>query len=321
MENLQHLLSGDAWERFVTVAQLSREDAGVLYEDLNQLKRLMAVEDEDKDQLRREVVLKEFPQVGQELEECIGKLHALADSVDKVHRRCTISNVVSSSVGAVSGILTIAGLSLAPVTAGASLALAATGAGLGAAAVVTGVSTSIVEIAKNKSAKATASHLVSDAINNNDELVIERLCHSAPRIASLVKCIQSMHKIVKNARAYKLAKASPLLMSKAKVFMTTGEISIQSSKRVQKAFSGTALAMSKGARVFGLVTASAFLLADVYTIVKESKHLLEGSKAELAEELREQALGLERRLKELRRLHGNLQDVMYCKDVVSEKCG
>ncbi|XP_045688522.1 apolipoprotein L3-like, partial [Phyllostomus hastatus] len=324
IENLQHMLSGEAWERFVAAAKLPREEADALYEDLNLLKELMAMKDKDKpsqDQLFREMVLKEFPQVEQELEERIGKLHALADSVDEVHRDCTISNVVASSTGAVSGILTIAGLSLAPVTAGASLVLAATGAGLGAAAAITSVSTSIVEISKNKSAKAKASHLLSDAINNN-ELVIECLRHSAPRIASLSKCIESVQKIVKNVRAFKVAKARPLLAAQAKDFMTAGNISIRSSRRVQKAFGGTALAMTKGARVFGLVTASAFLLADVYTIVKDSIHLHEGPKTELAEQLREQAQGLERMLKGIKGIHKILQDFMCCKDDVHklEKC-
>ncbi|XP_035872952.1 apolipoprotein L2-like [Phyllostomus discolor] len=293
-----------------------RGEADALYEDLNLLKGLMAVKDKDKpsqDELFREMVLKEFPQVEQELEERIRKLYELADSVDKVHRRCTISNVVSSSTGIVSGILTIAGLSLAPLTAGASLVFAATGAGLGVASAVTSVSTSIVEISKNESAKATASHLVSDAMGN-DDMVIECLRHSAPRIASLSKCIQSVQKIVKNVRAFKVAKARPLLAVKAKDFMTAGSMSIRSSRRVQKAFGGSTLAMTKGAKVFGLVTASAFLLVDVYTVVKESVHLYEGPKAELAEQLREQAQALERRLKGLRGFHKILQDVMCSKD-------
>lgn len=80
-----------------------------------------------------------------ELEESIAKLRELADKIDKVHRSCTISSVVANSAGAVSGVLTVLGLALAPMTAGISLGLSATGLGLGAAAAVTSVSTSIVE--------------------------------------------------------------------------------------------------------------------------------------------------------------------------------
>ncbi|XP_045691205.1 apolipoprotein L3-like [Phyllostomus hastatus] len=134
IEKLRCLLSAEAWQRFVAAASVPREEADVLYEELNQLKRLMAAEDEQMlsdEQRHRGMFLKKFPLVEQEIEECIAQLHALADNVDKVHRDCSISNVVARSTGAVSGTLTIVGLSLGPMTAGASLVLAATGAGLG----------------------------------------------------------------------------------------------------------------------------------------------------------------------------------------------
>ena len=89
--------------------------------------------------------MKEFPQVKQELKEKIKKLHALADNVDKVHRDCTISNVVASSTSIASGTLSILGLVLAPFMVGLSLGLSATGIGLGAASAVTGISTMVME--------------------------------------------------------------------------------------------------------------------------------------------------------------------------------
>ncbi|KAM5333879.1 apolipoprotein L2-like [Glossophaga mutica] len=329
IEKLQHLLSGEAWETFVAAAKLPRDEAQALYKDLILLKGLMAMEDKDllsNDQLLREVVLKEFPRVEQKLEKHIAQLYALADKVDKVHKCCTISNVVAYSTSAVSGIMTIAGLSLAPVTAGASLVLTATGSGMGAAAFVTRVSTHIVEYATNKSAKATASHLLSTAIN--EETVVEEIAsYSAPLIVSLVeKCEESLKDIVKNVHAYKLVKANPLLAAEAKVFITSGNITAQSRKQVQKAFGGTVLAMSKGSRMLSLVTVSIFLLVDVNSLVKELKHLHDGAKARSAEELRQQARGLERRLRGLTRIHKILQDFLGCKDDVSrsvhklEKC-
>ena len=124
----------------------------------------MAVEHQvtlQKDQLDRKGFLNRFPRVKWELEELIGKLHALTNKVDKVHRDRTISKIVANSTGAVSGVLTILGLALAPMTAGASLALSATGLGLGAAAAVTSVSTSIVELVSTLSAKPEVSRLMS----------------------------------------------------------------------------------------------------------------------------------------------------------------
>lgn len=310
-EKLQHLLSGEAWERFVAGAKLSRDEADALYADLSELETLMAMEDKDMpsaDQLHGESFLKQFPQVKQDLEERIGKLCALADEVDKVHRDCNISKVAASSTGVVSGILTIVGLSLAPVTAGVSLVLSATGMGLGAAAAVTGVTASIVEYSKNASAKAEASRLLSTG-SDTEKVVEEVLRRSTPKIASLAqKCFQSLQVIVKNARAFKLAKSNPVLAAKAARFLRTGAISARSGKQVQKAFGGTALAMSKGARVFGAATAGIFLLMDVVDLVKGSVHLHKGSKAQSAEELRQQAQELERKLEELTCIHERLQE-------------
>ncbi|XP_054574616.1 apolipoprotein L3-like [Eptesicus fuscus] len=167
-EKLQHLLSDESWKRFVAGAELSREEADALYADLSQLEALMAVGDKDMpsaDQLHGESFMKEFPQVKQDLEDRIQKLYALADEVDKVHRDCAITKVTATTTGVVSGILTIAGLCLAPVTAGASLVLSATGMGLGAAAAVTGVTANIVDMSKDASAKAEASRLVSTGID------------------------------------------------------------------------------------------------------------------------------------------------------------
>ncbi|EPQ18333.1 Apolipoprotein L3 [Myotis brandtii] len=271
----------------------------------------MAEEDKDMpsaEQLHGESFMKEFPQVKQDLEERIRKLYALADEVDKVHKDCTISKVAASSTGAVSSILTIVGLSLAPFTAGASLVLAATGAGLGAAAAVTGVTTGIVEFSKNKSAKAKASRLVPTG--SDTEKVVEKvLSRSTPKIASLaVKCYQSVKNIVKNACAFNLVKSNPLLAAEATSVVRTGTMSAQCSNQLQKAFGGTALAISKGARVFGIAAAGVFLLMDVVNIVQESVHLHKGAKGQSAKELRQQAQELERRLEELTRIHESLQE-------------
>uniref|UniRef100_G1PY27 Apolipoprotein L3 n=1 Tax=Myotis lucifugus TaxID=59463 RepID=G1PY27_MYOLU len=310
-EKLQRLLSDESWERFVAAAKLPRDAADALYADLRQLEILVAVEDEDMasaEQECRDRFMKEFPQVKQDLEECIRKLYALADEVDKVHRDCTISQVAASSAGAVSGILTIVGLSLAPVTAGASLVLLATGLGLGAAASVTSVTTGIVEYSKNKSAKAQASRLVSTG-SDTEKVVEEVLSHITPKIASLgSKCIQSLKDIVKNAGAFNLAKSNPFLAPEATSVMRTGVMSAQGSNQLQKAFGGTVLAMSKGARVFGIATAGVFLLVDVVNIVKESVHLHKGAKGQSAAELRQQAQELERRLEELTHIHKRLQN-------------
>lgn len=278
------------------------EDSDTEGEDSN-------TEDEEEiqnDLWHKERFLDAYPQVKLELEEIIRKLHALADKVDKVHRDCTISRVVASSSSAVSGVLTILGLSLAPVTAGVSLALSATGLGLGAAAAVTSVSTSIVEKVSVVSAEDEASKLVPI---NKDTMkgMKEVLDQSGPRLLSLsTDTIQRLQGIQKCINAIPLAKANTRLANNAKRLMTTGKISARNTKQVQKAFGGTALAMTKGARIMGAATAGFFLLQDVISLVEDSKHLHEGAKSQTAAELRKQAQDLEQKLQELKEVHDSL---------------
>ncbi|XP_057598455.1 apolipoprotein L2-like [Hippopotamus amphibius kiboko] len=310
-EELEHLLTEDkAWESFVAKADLSREDADALREHLNKLKTDLAVGDEDtpqQDQLDRIRFLEAFPRVKRELEEQIGKLQALADNIDKVHRDCTISNVAATSAGAVSGVLTILGLALAPVTAGISLAVSATGLGLGAAAAVTSVSTSIVERVRISSAETEASRLMSSGVNK-EEVFVGLLSKSTPQVVSSTrKLIQAVEDIGKNVRGVKVVSANPRLAAHAKRFTTTGHISVRRGKQVQKVFGGTALAMTKKARIMGAASAGVFLLMDVVSLVKDAMHLQEGAKTESAERLRQQAQELERKLEELTRIYESLQ--------------
>nr|XP_048310635.1 apolipoprotein L3-like isoform X2 [Myodes glareolus] len=276
------------------------------------------VDDEDDIQnalQEKKRFLEVYPQVKRELEESIRKLHTLADKIDKVHRDCTITQMVAKSTGAVSGVMAILGLALAPVTAGISLGLSATGLGLGAAAAVTSVSTTIVEAVSTASVKAEASELLprnndtdSDIKSNNTEKIIkEAVEKSTPRMLSVSKnSFRNLEVMKKNIDAIKLTKASPRLTNNAKRLMTTGKVSARSTRQVKKAFGGTALAMTKGARIMGAATAGLSLVLDVVSLIEDSIHLQEGAKAESAEKLRQQAQDLEQKLQELIRVHDSL---------------
>lgn len=339
-EVLQLMLSEEeAWKQLVEEAGLSREEEVALREALAEIVPDPDVQDEedkmerdeeddlhdahsettvdsdvdDEDDLQNALeekkrFLKVYPQVKLELEERIRKLHALADKIDKVHKDCTITQVVASSTGAVSGVMTILGLALAPVTAGVSLGLSATGLGLGAAAAVTSVSTTIVEAVSTASVEAEASQLLlprsndaeNDIKSNNTEVIKEVLEKNTPRLISASKnSFRNLEVMKKNIDAIKLTKASPRLTNSAKRLMTTGKVSAKSTRQVKKAFGGTALAMTKGARIMGAATAGLTLVLDVVSLIQESNHLQEGAKAESAEKLRQQAQELEQKLQEL----------------------
>ena len=90
--------------------------------------------------------------------------------------------------------------------------------------------------------------------------------------------------------------------------MTAQSVSVQSGRQVMKAFGGTALATSKGARIMGAATPGLFLAMDVYNLVKDSRHLKEGAKAESAEELRQDARELERKLEIVTKIYESLTE-------------
>ncbi|XP_051015314.1 apolipoprotein L2-like [Acomys russatus] len=310
-EDLRLLLAEDGvWEAFVAEAQLSRADADTLHDALNALTANMPVEDQDRlqhDLQDMERFVDAFPQVKLELEGHIRKLHALADKVDKVHRDCTISKVVAGSTSAVSGVLTLLGLTLVPMTAGLSLVLLATGMGLGAAAAVTSVSTGIVDYTSESSAKMEASQLVSSSMVKV-KMVAKAMVHSGPQVYSLSEnCCRVLRCIEQSISAIKLSKGSPALAASAKRLMTAGSISAQSGKQLKKALRGTDLSVSRRAWVMGIATAGVSLIGDAIGLVKESKHLHKRAKAKSAEELRQQAQELEEKLQVLTQIYDGLQ--------------
>lgn len=342
-EVLQFVLNEEeVWKQFVEEAGLSREEEVVLREALAEIVPDPDVQDEedkterDEEDASREAhgetavdsdvddeddiqnalqekkrFLEVYPQVKRELEERITKLHALADKIDKVHKGCTITQLVANSTGAVSGVMRILGFALAPVTAGVSLGLSATGLGLGAAAAVTSVSTTIVEVVSTASMEAEARQLLprnndteNDIKSNNTEKIMNEVAgRSTP---GLISSFWNLRGMEKNIDAIKLTKISPRLTNNAKRLMTTGKVSARSTRQVKKAFGGTALAMTKGARIMGAATAGLSLALDVVSLIEDSNHLQEGAKAESAEKLRQQAQDLEQKLQELIRVHDSL---------------
>ena len=279
-----------------------------LHKYLNELKRVLVEEDQErlpKEQLDRRRILSKFPRVKRQLEEFIDKFHELADKVEKVHKGCTISNVMAHSTGAVSGILTIVGLALALMTMGSSVVLLATGMGLGAAATVTSVSTSIIERVKRSSAETEASRMMStvvikwevllEVLNNNPHI-------DATKKKEAIQCIE-MH-----THAMETGNANPGSAANASIYMSPGRISYPAIQHIETGFKATALTITKGARIVGLAAAGVFLLVDVGFLVKDSNHLHDGAKAASAENLWQRARELERKLEELTQIYESLQE-------------
>nr|KAF6372904.1 apolipoprotein L6 [Pipistrellus kuhlii] len=246
--------------------------------------------------------LKEFPMMKAELEAVIKKQRAIADDIDKTHKKFTQTNLVTDSIAVVSGTMNFLGLALAPVTAGGSLMLSAAGQGLGAVAGATSLATSVLEYRHNKQAQAQVSSEVSDS----DQKVKEAV--SCIRVGKTVYCFgKTIEKIENNMRALELVRAYPLLAEAAEQLLLTGQASARTTKIVRRAFRGTPLAMGTKALLKHGALAGLFLGMDMSSLEKDWKQLKEGAKTEEADQLRAQAEEWERKLAVLTQLYEHLQ--------------
>ncbi|XP_036616295.1 apolipoprotein L3-like [Trichosurus vulpecula] len=229
--------------------------------------------------------LKAFPDTKLQLEKLIKELRCLADKIDKVHKNCTITGVAASSTGAISGLLTIAGFALAPVTAGGSLALCMSGTGLGVAATLTGIAASVIDISSDSQGKKEL-----DEVEGKIKGIVEPLTILISGIVGAMRSLsKSFHDVIPNARALGLVKSSPGL--------------------INKSFTGTVLAMTKKARIRGAMFAGVFVLMDIAAVVQDSMHLSKGAKAPTATKLREKAQNLKEKLQELSEIYETLQEM------------
>lgn len=264
------------------------------------------IEDKYVDQQERvykERFMKKLSKMIRAFEGYIAQLRALADKADKLHRDCTISNLVAGSTSIVSGVLTIAGLGLAPFTGGLSLSLSAAGIGLGTASAVAEVTTGIVEYASMKGIEANANELSSMKANTEESLK-EVVRDIGPKLVPLGENVAKGIKGFKNnIRGIQLIKANPRLEARAMRFLNSGRISARKATQVKKAFGGTALVMSKGARMAGMAVSGLFLVKDIYDVVKQSTHLQEGARTESADQLREQASEMEKIMEDLKEIY------------------
>ncbi|XP_061494997.1 apolipoprotein L2-like [Rhineura floridana] len=281
--------------------------------------------------------LKEFPAKREEIEKCIKCLLEMADDIDKTHKDCTIASITAGSTSAVSGVLNILGIALTPFTAGTSLILMATGLGLGLASGATSVSASVSERIIHSKDKKKAQELMNECEESlRMVLSLEQIgfnCKLPPHSEATGKTVQMTHTavisgchvanhipkmidqvagIATHVEALECAKANPALKALAKQATAARSVArdaIKGIDQVDDAFKGTALAMSKGARVAGAALSGVFLAVDAYCIAKDATDLSKGAKTEKAAEIRAKADKLEEIVQNLNEFYEELRKV------------
>nr|XP_025737347.1 LOW QUALITY PROTEIN: apolipoprotein L5-like [Callorhinus ursinus] len=240
-----------------------------------------------------------FPLQKYKLEKSIRELHAIAHQVDATHKMLTKTSLVASSSGNISGLMSLLGLALAPVTVGGSLMLSAAGLGLGLRGCHQHVDEYLLESRSNSAARDRASRLVPMETTVVYEAFEEiRL----PAISAALSCVDRGVRVIKNVKdfqACQMATANSGFMAKVNNFMATNHVPFWRGEQLQTAVEGSALSMTKGVRLLGAAGAGFLLVQDVKSLLQSWKHLEEGARAETTEELRTVALQLEQELSQL----------------------
>uniref|UniRef100_A0A4X1TK63 Apolipoprotein L6 n=2 Tax=Sus scrofa TaxID=9823 RepID=A0A4X1TK63_PIG len=269
------------------------KDNIALHEDMKQPESDLSVEER--------IFLEEFPIMKEGLEEDLRRLRALAAHIDTTHKIVTKTSAVANAFAVLSGAVSILGSALAPATAGGSLVLSVTGRVLGTRGEATSILAKILECFYNQEAQAQVGSLMPTCG--------QELWQAGPiSVTAAKKVVQNCGRTIEmGICAFQMASAHPRLATAAKRLLTTGQVSAQRSRQVQRALEGVVQLMKANAPLLRMAMAGFYLSADLLSLLKDWKQLKEGAKTELAEELRVQARALERKLKELTQCFESLQ--------------
>lgn len=242
----------------------------------------------------------------------LAELEERAVQLDRMNTGARISSVAGSSVGVVSGVLSIVGLALIPVTLGASLALTMTGVGLGITSGVNSAVTAITEMAVNKSQQGKANDIFKDFIEDvqtlqeclaqvaNGTLDTQsdkiNIAVGAGRVAANVCTLgKGIDTMVDLTSTVKLLQTENVVAGVSKVALQEGK-AVRNLPRLaadvpdlgQAALRGP-LALSQSARAGFIALNALFIGMDVFFICKDSVSLAKGRKSEISQLIRARA--------------------------------
>ncbi|TRY87820.1 hypothetical protein DNTS_015723 [Danionella cerebrum] len=262
-------------------------------------------------QLSRIRFIGAFAKRGPRMHQFLSDLEVNAVQLDRMKMGASISTVAGSSLGVAGGVLSIVGLSLAPVTAGVSLVLTLTGVGLGVTSGVNSLVTGITEAAVNshhgKNAQSIFQSYMDDvgkildcleeisSENRLEGLDTVDVSVAGKLIARAGGVAKGIDILVDNASAVALLRSEEVIATATRV----GLQEAQSTRSIPKLAAdlpdigqlakGTPLALTKSARA-GFITLNAlFIGLDVFFICKDSISLAKGSKSETSQLIRSRA--------------------------------
>ncbi|KAJ0011530.1 hypothetical protein NQD34_012505 [Periophthalmus magnuspinnatus] len=234
-------------------------------------------------------------------------LNAIADGLDKFNKKTKIAQITGGSTSATGGVLTIAGLALAPVTMGTSLIVTAVGLGVATAGGLTSAGAGISNQVNNSMDRKKVEKIVEDyqekMLDLNKALMFIKQGIEQLRRFDLIKMKKQAYNQdfpVLNSRFYEDgAMAGKAILINANEIMRVVQIA-------NVAGSTAARAVQIASMATGVLT-GLFVGMDIYFVAKDSKELKKGAKSEFAAKIREVAQQLHDGLVELNTIREELQ--------------
>lgn len=286
--DLRSLITEDgAWNGFLETAELSSEEKAALRDALKESSAQKPSGENDRPERKpqKEQILREVPQLKKKLEVHIRKLRELADKLDLVHKCCTISNVVSLTLSAASGVLELLDFVLSQIYGMPSRALSATSEGLGMASDMINITTTIVGESFRQSYESEARRLVGASINILYEIINITPMITVKLYYTVKDLVEAFKTLTGQIRAIRTAISNSDLGAQVRNRASTGRSSGQGVPQ-----------MISRARIRGIGVTVPFLEQDLRDLAQQLEVLKDGAKTESGGALRDLAHKLEENL-------------------------
>ncbi|XP_034567323.1 uncharacterized protein LOC117832340 [Notolabrus celidotus] len=251
-------------------------------------------------------------------------LEGVAVQLDSMNKGAKISNVVGSSVGAVGGVLVIAGLVLIPFTLGGSLALIG-GLGLGITSGLNSVVTTFTKLGVNLTQQGKANEFFQNFMTDVQSLqdclqevtsqkvtkleykfleVIEEVVKSGVSLCSVESKISSL---VEAVSAFTAVESEEIAVSAGEVAVLEGR-GLSSVSRLASEIPEVAMAAVKvPLRELPAVGLNIFCIGlDIYFICRDSISLAKGNETEVSQFIRARSALLKSEIDSWEKIHDAL---------------
>ncbi|XP_059849555.1 apolipoprotein L3-like [Hypanus sabinus] len=255
----------------------------------------------------------EFPNWERRMNRYIRDLQEIANGIDRYHKGATIANVTGSSLGAVGGVLALAGIITAPFTAGISLVLTAVGTSIGVAGTAAKLTADLVEYGEQSTKQIKVDEIIKryksdlkETLEHLTEIFSVLQSHLVEREIAESYCNEIKTGVTAGYRCYSIimqtAEVTRSIMAKQVLSKTTALEKLAKKptalSRIARTGTKCPLYATPIITVFSGVMAGASIAWNICSIAKDSIVLSKGSKSEVAKKLRDQAQKIEEVLKD-----------------------